>query len=131
LRRTWSCDGIYRLTNEAISLSPAGNNGSVGYGLDPVGNRQMETSSITGLPSGNFTFNADDQLTGETYDNNGNTLTTGGKSFAYDAENKLISMNGGAVRCVYVRRRSPPRCDRVPRSPLPPLRDFPSRNALP
>jgi RHS repeat-associated protein len=97
----WTYDGIYRLTNEAISLSPAGNNGSVGYGLDPVGNRQTETSSITGLASGSFTFNADDQLSTETYDANGNTLTSGGKSFAYDAENKLVSMNGGAVTIAY------------------------------
>jgi RHS repeat-associated protein len=97
----WSYDGIYRLTNEAISLSPAGNYGSVGYGLDPVGNRQTEAPSISGLPSGSFTFNADDQLANETYDANGNTLTTGGKTFGYDAENKLTSMNGGAVTIVY------------------------------
>jgi hypothetical protein len=36
---TWSYDGIYRLTNETISSDPTGKNGSVGYGLDPVGNR--------------------------------------------------------------------------------------------
>jgi RHS repeat-associated protein len=37
----------------------------------------------------------------ETYDSNGNTLTTGGKTFAYDSENHLISMNGGAVKLIY------------------------------
>jgi hypothetical protein len=28
-------------------------------------------------------------LSTETYDSNGNTLTTGGKNFAYDSENHL------------------------------------------
>jgi hypothetical protein len=31
-------------------------------------------------------YNADDELSTETYDNNGNTLMTGGKSFTYEAE---------------------------------------------
>ena len=47
------------------------------------------------------TYNADDQLSTETYDANGNTLTTGGKTFAYDSENHLVSMNGGAVTLSY------------------------------
>jgi RHS repeat-associated protein len=39
----------------------------------------------------------------ETYDNNGNTLSTGGKNFTYDAENHLTGMNvsGTAVSFVY------------------------------
>ena len=32
----WTYDGIYRLTNETITLDPNNKNGSVGYGLDPV-----------------------------------------------------------------------------------------------
>jgi YD repeat-containing protein len=47
----WSYDGIYRLTNETISLAPSKNNGSVSYGLDSVGNRQSENSSLSGVPS--------------------------------------------------------------------------------
>ena len=43
------------------------------------------------------TYNADDQLSTETYDSNGNTPTTGGNSYTYDSENHLIGMNGGAV----------------------------------
>jgi hypothetical protein len=35
----WSYDGIYRLTNEQIANDPERNDGSVSYGLDPVGNR--------------------------------------------------------------------------------------------
>jgi RHS repeat-associated protein len=97
----WSYDGIYRLTNEAVSADPDTVNGSIAYGLDPVGNRLSKTSSVTGVNSGSFGYNADDEVSSETYDNNGNTLSTGGKTFAYDSENHLTSMNGGAVSIVY------------------------------
>jgi RHS repeat-associated protein len=93
----WSYDGIYRLTNETISLDPHSVNGSVGYGLDPVGNRLNQASSLTGISSGAFTFDADDRLNTETYDANGNTLTSAGKTFTYDFENRLKSMTEGSV----------------------------------
>ena len=100
---TWNYDGIYRLTSEAISSDPNHENGNVSYSLDPVGNRLSDTSSLTGVNSGSFGYNADDQLSTETYDQNGNTVTTGGKTFAYDAENHLTSMtaSGTAVTMVY------------------------------
>ena len=99
----WNYDGIYRLTSEAITGDPQQVNGSVAYGLDPVGNRLTESSLIASLTSGYFTYNADDEVSTETYDNNGNTLTTGGKSFTYDAENHLTGMNfsGTAVSLIY------------------------------
>jgi RHS repeat-associated protein len=93
----WSYDNIYRLTNEAISLDPHSVNGSVGYGLDPVGNRQSQTSSIPGIGTGSFTYDPDDRLNTETYDANGNTLTSGGKTFTYDFENRLKSMTAGSI----------------------------------
>jgi RHS repeat-associated protein len=97
---TWSYDGVYRLTNEAITGAPSGKNGTVAYGLDPVGNRSSASSSIAGLAPVSGTFNADDELSSETYDQNGNVLTTGGKTFAYDAENHLVSM-GSTVGLMY------------------------------
>ena len=97
----WSYDGIYRLTNETISLDPHSVNGSIGYGLDPVGNRQSQTSSIPGIATGSFTYDADDRLNTETYDANGNTLSSGGKTFAYDFENRLKSLNTVAVTIQY------------------------------
>ena len=97
----WSYDGINRLTNEAITDAPGGKNGTVAYGLDPVGNRLSTTSSVSGVSSGTFGYNADDQLATETYDANGNTLTAGGKTFTYDSENRITSMNSGAVSIVY------------------------------
>ncbi len=75
---TWSYDGIYRLTNEAISSDPNGPNGSVGYTPDPVGNRLSASSSLSGVSSGTFSYDADDRLTTETYDVNGNATAIGG-----------------------------------------------------
>ena len=49
----WNYDGIYRLTNETISGGAA--NGAVAYGLDPVGNRLSQNSTLAGIPSGNGT----------------------------------------------------------------------------
>jgi RHS repeat-associated protein len=97
----WSYDGIYRLTNEAIASDPAGKDGAVAYGLDPVGNRLSAGSTLPGIASGTFVYNIDDLLSIDTYDANGNTLTTGGRSFAYDSESRLKSMNGGAVALQY------------------------------
>jgi RHS repeat-associated protein len=93
----WSYDGIYRLTNEAISSAPSGNNGSVGYGLDPVGNRQTETSTLSGVSAGTWTFNSEDELSSEAYDPNGNVTAEGGKTFTYDSQNHLVSMTGGGT----------------------------------
>ena len=97
---TWSYDGIYRLTNEAITGAAGGKNGTVAYGLDPVGNLESENSSLSGVPSGSFGYNADDEVSTESYDQNGNTLATGGKTFAYNSQNQLVSM-GSTVGLVY------------------------------
>jgi len=98
---TWNYDGIYRLTSEAVQ-DPSGGNGEVDYTLDPVGNRTSVNSSLPGVPSVTLAgFNLDDWLSPETYDANGNTTSTGGKTFAYDSENHLVSMNGGAVTMIY------------------------------
>jgi RHS repeat-associated protein len=96
----WSFDGIYRLTGETVS-GDAHYNGSVSYGLDPVGNRLSGTSTLQGVSSGSFSYNADDELTGELYDADGNVTETGGKTFAYDSRNELISMNSGAISITY------------------------------
>ena len=99
----WSYDGIYRLTNETITLDPMSKNGTVAYGLDPVGNRLSQTSSIPGIPTASFLYDFDDRIQPptESYDPNGNTLVSGSRTFAYDFENRLKSMNGGAVTLVY------------------------------
>ena len=93
---SWSYDGIYRLTNETDSA-----HGAVTYALDPVGNRLSQNSTITGIPTGSFGYDADDRLSTEQYDNNGNTVVSGNRTFTYDFENRLKSMNGTAVTLLY------------------------------
>jgi RHS repeat-associated protein len=92
----WSYDGIYRLTNETDSA-----HGAVSYGLDPVGNRLSQNSTIAGIPTGSFGYDAGDRLSTEQYDSNGNTTISGARTFAYDFENRLKSMNGAAVTLLY------------------------------
>ncbi len=97
----WNYDGIYRLTNETIGSAPSGANGSVSYTLDPVGNRTSDTSSLPGVTAVSGTYNAYDEVSSETYDNNGNATHVGTNTFAYDAENHLTSMNSGSVTLIY------------------------------
>ena len=85
----WSFDGIHRLTNEQITNDPQQNDGSVSYSLDPVGNRLSLNSTLPGINSGSFGSTADDEVTSETYDANGNTSSTDGKNYTYDSENHM------------------------------------------
>ena len=60
-----------------------------------------DTSILAAVPSGSWSYNQDDQLSGETYDQDGNVTASGGKTFSYDSQNEMLSMNGGAVQMVY------------------------------
>lgn len=93
-------DALYRLTGEAIS-NDAAVNGSVGYAYDAAGNRRSRTSTVASLPGQDFTYDANDRLTSDTYDQNGNTTQARGAAYAYDSENRLTEVNGGLVRYVY------------------------------
>ena len=70
------CDNDCGHTSEAISADPAGNNGTVGYSYDAVGNRTQMTSTLNAIPPGSFSYDANDQLTTDTYDANGNTISS-------------------------------------------------------
>ena len=41
-----------------------------------------------------WNYNANDQLTSASYDGNGNTIASGGLSYAYDFENPLVQKGG-------------------------------------
>lgn len=99
---TYAYDALYRLISETISGDPgAGANGAVSYAYDAVGNRLSRSSNIAALPSQSFTYDQNDRLSTDTYDANGNTLTSSGASFTYDFENRLKSANSGAITIVY------------------------------
>ncbi|MEK6280646.1 MAG: PKD domain-containing protein [Acidobacteriota bacterium] len=89
---SYSYDDLYRLTNETIANETHGINGAVSYGYDSVGNRLARNSSVTGVPSQTSTYDANDRLTSDTYDANGNTKASSGNNYTYDFENRLSSL---------------------------------------
>ena len=98
----YTYDAAQRLVGETIAGAPApALNGSIGYTLDPVGNRRQRVSSVAGVSSLTHSYLADDRLVGDTYDNNGNTVASGGKTYAYDFENRLKGTAGGTVTFAY------------------------------
>ena len=92
----WNYDALYRLTNENISAL-----GILGYGYDPVGNRTNRTSAVTGISASSSSYNANDWLTTDQYDANGNTTNSVSVPYRYDVENRLVDYNNGAVTLAY------------------------------
>jgi RHS repeat-associated protein len=86
-------DDLYRLTSETINNAP--NSGQITYQYDAVGNRLSRNSSVNQVPSMSSTFDNNDRLTSDGYDNNGSTKVSNGKSYNYDFENKLTSTSDG------------------------------------
>ncbi len=98
----YAYDALYRLTNETVTGNPvASGNGSVGYVYDAVGNRLSRISNLAAILSATSAYDANDRLTTDSYDANGNTRSASGRSYTYDFENRIKSMNNGAVRVVY------------------------------
>jgi RHS repeat-associated protein len=97
----YTYDDLYRLTSESIASDPHGVNGTATYSYDPAGNRLNRSSSIAPVPSQISTYDPNDRLTSDTYDNNGNTTAANGNSYSYDFENYLTRLNSGSVTYVY------------------------------
>jgi RHS repeat-associated protein len=96
-------DVASRLTSETITGDPSGasGNGALTYNVDPVGNRSSRASTLALLGPQSFSYDSNDELTTDSYDPNGNTTSSGGHSYAYDFENRLVSMDGSAVTVLY------------------------------
>ena len=91
-------DNLYRLTGETIASDPNGINGAVNYIYDPVGNRKQITSTLAPVPAGLWNYDANDRFTaGDTYDADGNTVSSGGIANVYDFENHLIQKGGVTI----------------------------------
>ncbi len=86
-------DDLYRLTSETIANSA--NNGAISYQFDAVGNRLQRNSSVNLVPNQTSTYDANDRLISDTFDNNGSTKVSNGKSYNYDFENHLTSTSDG------------------------------------
>jgi RHS repeat-associated protein len=92
-------DDTYRLTSETITADPASNNGVVNYTYDNIGNRTAMTSTLGAVPGGTFSYDNNDRLSIDSYDANGNTISSAGISYVYDFENRLLMR--GAITMVY------------------------------
>jgi YD repeat-containing protein len=75
--------------------------------LDDVGNRLTRTSTLPGVENQTLSYDANDRLTTDTYDPNGNTVvghiqqSAPAVSDTYDFEDRLISRNNGQVTITY------------------------------
>ena len=84
----------------AVTNDPSGKNGTVSYtNYNQVGNRLQMTSTLAAVPSGTFIYDNNDRLTTDTYDSNGNTVSSAGIADTYDFENRMLTH--GAVTIVY------------------------------
>ena len=97
---SYGYDDLYRLTAETISGDPNAINGAVSYVYDPVGNRTQKTSTLPGFPGGLLNYDANDRLTTDTYDSDGNTTASAGTGYVYDFENHVIQAGAG-ITMVY------------------------------
>ena len=89
-------DNDYRLTSEAITADPSGHNGAVRYnGYDNVGNRTSMSSTLSAVPSGSFSYDNNDRLSVDTFDNNGDTTSSGSITNIYDFENRMTQHGTG------------------------------------
>ena len=87
LRRLLAC--LLSLTTAVPALSTC---------YDAVGNRKQITSTLAPVPAGLWNYDANDRFTaGDTYDANGNTISSGGIANVYDFENHLIQKAGVTI----------------------------------
>jgi RHS repeat-associated protein len=94
---SYGYDNLYRLTSEAIAGDPNAVNGAVSYVYDSVGNRTQKTSTLPGYPGGLMNYNANDQLSTDTYDADGNATASNGNGYVYDFENHLVQQGGISI----------------------------------
>jgi YD repeat-containing protein len=86
-------DYLYRLTSETIASDLSGMNGATGYVYDTVGNRQQMTSTLPAIAPGRWNYDANDRLTSDQNDADGNITSRAGVANAYDFE--MVSVSTG------------------------------------
>jgi RHS repeat-associated protein len=100
-RVNYTYDALYRLKREAVSGDSSAGNGEVGYTYDAVGNRLSRESTLPGVETTYSSYDANDRLRSDAFDQNGNTVGSNGTAYAYDFEDRLTSIAGGAVTYLY------------------------------
>ncbi len=94
-------DDLCRLTRESVTADPHGKNGQVDYTYDAVGNRLSRSSTLPGVTGSTSAYDANDRLLSDTYDNNSNTIASGGNQDVYDFQDHLVSRNNGQIQVIY------------------------------
>ncbi len=94
----YTYDVLYRLTGETIAGAGA-QNGSIGYTYDKTGNRLATTSSVAPISPGTLSYDANDRVSADGYDSNGNTVSNQAVSNTYDFEDHMVGH--GPVTIVY------------------------------
>ena len=61
----------------------------------------MRTSTLAAISSTTSTYNANDRLNSDSYDANGNTTSADGKTYAYNFENRIKTIDGGGLTFTY------------------------------
>src|SRR5439155_20306338 len=90
-------DSIWSMTDNGNTGSTT-TNGSIAYVYDNVSNRLTRTSSVSDISNESSGYDDNDRLLSDGWDANGNTVTGNGNGYAYDSENRLVSLNNGQAR---------------------------------
>jgi RHS repeat-associated protein len=98
--RTYTYESLNRLSTLSSPSDPSGCNG-LSWGYDPWGNRTAQTTtSGSCFQQPSTTFTTSNQFpTSYQYDAAGNMTYDGMHQYAYDAENRLIQVDGSAGYC--------------------------------
>ncbi|MGH9685401.1 MAG: RHS repeat domain-containing protein [Candidatus Acidiferrales bacterium] len=95
-RRTYTHDQVNRLTSMADADNVATCLGAT-WTYDTWGNRLTQTPTKGACGSWNQSYNANNRISGWSYDASGNLLNDGSHSYTYDAENRITTVDGGAT----------------------------------
>ena len=97
---TYSYDDFNRLVSSACSANcPDGQNTQgFGYVYDRYANRWQQNVTAGSGPQPQATFNGNNnRIDGDSYDADGNLLYDGVHSYTYDAESRIVAVDGGGT----------------------------------
>lgn len=96
-----SVNGSWTYTYDALNrLVTAGKSGQAfSYVYDRFGNRWQQNVTLGTGPSPSYSFDANNRIVGSgvVYDAAGNVINDGSHTYAYDAENRIVKVDGGAT----------------------------------
>ncbi len=100
----YSYDQLNRLSTASCSANCPGNQSSLGlqFVYDAFGNRWQQNVTAGIGPSSQLSFSGPtNRMDGYSYDAAGNLLNDGSRGYAYDAENRIVSVSNGADTYTY------------------------------